>query len=742
METIEGYVEKIVFQNKENAYTVLNLSVEGEEVVCTGFFLGVAEGDNIIVKGGYINHKQYGIQFNAVSFDIKEKKTAVAILKYLGSGIIKGIGPKLADKIVKEFGENTFEIIEYEPERLAEIRGITEKKAASISEQFEEKKEFRNAMMFLNEYGVSNALSMKIYREYKSKVVQIIKENPYKLAEDIPGVGFKTADKIALNLGLSEKSPQRIKAGILYALTEAASNGHTFFIYDELLRLSSNILNISEIEFERHISDLIIERKVTLKEVNDERRIYNNNLYYMELEVARKLLDLNAESSTDFDLMESKVKNIEKRSGIVLDDLQRKAVYEAVESGLVVITGGPGTGKTTTINTIIKLFEEEDMEVLLAAPTGRAAKRMTETTNREAQTIHRLLEINGNPEDGGTMKFERNEEYPLEADAIIIDEMSMVDIYLMYSLLKAIPLGTRLILVGDVNQLPSVGPGKVLKDIINSEKFKVVRLNKIFRQALESDIIKNAHKINAGELIKLDNNSKDFFLIRHDRALNIQRAIISLVLDKLPNYVNATKYDIQVLTPMRKGELGVEGLNKIMQQYINPASASKKEKRWGDVLFREGDKVMQIKNDYQLEWKICNKRGFEIRTGSGIFNGDCGIIKEINDFAETITVEYEEGKLVEYTNSNLDEIELAYAITIHKSQGSEYPAVIIPLLRGPYLLFTKNLLYTAVTRARKCVTIVGSESAIVDMIKNESEMRRNTGLADMIIQIEKVDSRL
>lgn len=741
METIDGYVEKIVFQNKENAYTVLNLSVDGEEVVCTGCFAGIAEGDNIIVEGDYVNHRQYGIQFNAVSFKIKEEKSAVAMLKYLGSGMIKGIGLKLADKIIKKFKDKTFEIIENEPERLAEISGITKKKAISISEQFEEKREFRNAMMFLNEYGVSNALSMKIYNEYKNKVVQIIKENPYRLAEDIPGVGFRTADKIALNLGISENSSHRIKAGILYALTEAASNGHTFFIYDELSKLSTELLGISESEFERYISDLIIERKITLKEVNEEKRIYNNNLYYMELEVARKLLDLNGKSSTDLNLMKSKVRDIEEKTDINLDDLQRRAVYAAVESGLVIITGGPGTGKTTTINTIIKLFEKEDMEVFLAAPTGRAAKRMTETTGKEAQTIHRLLEINGNPNDGGTMHFDRNEENPLEADVIIIDEMSMVDIYLMYSLLKAVPLGTRLILVGDVNQLPSVGPGKVLKDIINSNKFNVVKLNKIFRQALESDIIKNAHKINAGEIISLDNNSRDFFFIRHDRVLNMQRAIISLVLDKLPKYVNATKNDIQVLTPMRKGELGVEGLNKLMQQYINPESAFKKEKKWGYNLFREGDKVMQIKNDYQLEWKVRTKSGIEIESGTGIFNGDCGIIKEINDFSESITVEYDEGKLVEYSGETLDEIDLAYAITIHKSQGSEYPAVIIPLLRGPYMLFTKNLLYTAVTRARKCVTIVGSEDAVINMIKNESEMKRNTGLADVIIQMAEIDNK-
>ncbi len=739
-EVLNGYVEKIVYRNDENAYTVVNVSAEGEEVVCTGYFSDITEGDRITAEGRFIEHRQYGVQFAVEAYEIKEPETAVAMEKYLASGIIKGIGPALAAKIVKKFTDSTFDIIEREPERLAEIKGITEKKAREISSQFEEKREFRTAMLFLNQYGVSNSLAMKIYREYGIKVMQIVRENPYRLADDVAGVGFKTADGIAMRMGFSRESSLRMKAGILYGLSIAASNGHTFLLYEELFDYTSELLGISEEEFENDIFELTVERKVILKEVNGEKRIYNNSLYYMELTVARKLLDLNARSETNFRLMESKVKEIEAGSRITLGDLQRKAVYEAVESGLVIITGGPGTGKTTTINTIIKLFEREGMEILLAAPTGRAAKRMTETTGREAQTIHRLLEINGNPEESGSMRFERNEDNPLEADAVIIDEMSMVDIYLMYSLLKAIPIGTRLILVGDVNQLPSVGPGKVLKDIITSEKFNVVRLNEIFRQAAESDIITNAHKINAGKEIELDNNSKDFFFVKNDKVLNVQRAVISLVLEKLPKYVKASKYDIQVLSPMRKGELGIENLNRLMQQYINPPAAGKKEKRWGDMLFRVGDKVMQTKNNYQIEWKIVTKKGFEVKSGSGIFNGDMGIIKEINDFSDTITVEYEEGKLVEYANAELDELELAYAVTIHKSQGSEYPAVVIPLLAGPKLLFNRNLLYTAVTRAKKCVTIVGVEEAVNIMINNESEMKRNSGLADCIVQMEETDS--
>ena len=739
-ETINGFVEKVVYRNAENGYTVVNISVEGDDVVCTGYFSDITEGDQIIAEGSFVEHKQYGIQFTVTSYEIKEPETSVAMEKYLGSGIIKGVGPALSAKIVKKFGDETFNIIEREPERLAEIKGITEKKAIEIGSQFEEKKEFRNAMIFLNQYGVSNALAMKIYKEYGIKVMKIVRENPYRLADDIAGVGFKTADEIALRMGFSPESSMRMKAGISFALSMAASNGHTYLLYEDLYEESKRLLGISEAEFESDIYELTIERKIVLKEVKGERRVYNNNLYYMELTVARKLLDLNAKSENNYKVMEAKVKEVEAKTGIKLGDLQRKAVYEAVESGLVIITGGPGTGKTTTINAIIKLFEMQNMEILLAAPTGRAAKRMTETTGMEAQTIHRLLELNGNPEEGGSMRFERNELNPLEADVIIIDEMSMVDIYLMYSLLKAVTVGTRLILVGDVNQLPSVGPGKVLKDIISSEKFNVVRLSEIFRQAAESDIITNAHKINAGQRIRLDNKSKDFFMLSMSSSIQIQRALVSLIAEKLPPYVDATKYDIQVLTPSRKGELGVENLNKILQQYINPPAPGKREKQWGEVVFRENDKVMQIKNDYQMEWKIVTKKGLTIKEGSGVFNGDCGIIREINEFAGTVTVEFDEGKVVEYTGATLEELELAYAITIHKSQGSEYPAVIIPLLNAPKPLLNRNLLYTAVTRARKCVTIVGSENSVNEMIQNESEMKRNSGLVDSIIEMEEADN--
>ena len=742
-EIVKGYVEKIVFRNSDNSYTVANISSDGEEIICVGYFADIAEGNYIEAEGSYGEHKLYGLQFSVTSYSIKEPETADAMEKYLASGIIKGIGQALAGRIVKKFGENTFNIIEIEPERLAEIKGITLKKAREIGIQFEEKKEFREVMLFLNNYGISNALSTKIYKEYGKKVMTIIKENPYKLADDITGIGFKTADEIAMRSGVDENSPLRMKAGIIYGLNQAAGNGHTYLPYESLYENTKSLLGITEEEFEQDINELIIERRIIKKRIEKEAitedRIYHINLYYMELNIARKLLDLNVRSKADERLMARKLAEIEKNENIFLEELQKKAVYEAVESGLVIITGGPGTGKTTTINTIIKLFEEERMEILLAAPTGRAAKRMTETTGREAQTIHRLLELNGNPDEEGAMRFERNESNPLEAEAIIIDEMSMVDVYLMYSLLKAIPAGTRLILVGDVNQLPSVGPGNVLKDIINSDVFNVVRLTKIFRQAAESDIIINAHKINAGESIRLDNKSRDFFMLKRSSMTDIERVMLSLVINKLPKYVNASVYDIQVLTPMRKGELGVENLNKLIQNYLNPESPEKRERRWGDALFREKDKVMQIKNDYQLEWRILSRYGTEIKRGTGIFNGDCGIIKEINNFADTITVEFEEGKIVEYNQGIFDELELAYAVTIHKSQGSEYPAVVLPLLTGPKMLFNRNLLYTAVTRAKNCVAIVGSEDAVNSMIANESELKRYSGLADGIKEMKEAD---
>ena len=653
-----------------------------------------------------------------------------AIERYLGSGAIKGIGLAMAARIVRRFREDTFRIIEEEPERLVEVKGISERKAMEIASQVNEKRDLRQAMIFLQQFGITMNLAVKIYNKYGQEVYGILKENPYRLADDIEGVGFRTADDIAAKAGIRTDSDFRVRSGILYTLLQASGEGHTFLPQEELTAKTSELLGIDKDIIEKNYMDLSIDRKIIMKQSGEQTQIYSASFYYMEANTATMLRELDIAYDVADAEIEQRIHNIEKQTGMQLDEHQVQAVKEAVRNGLLVITGGPGTGKTTTINTIIRYFEMEGMDIFLAAPTGRAAKRMSETTGFEARTIHRMLELNGGME--GSAGFERNETNPLETDLVIIDEMSMVDITLMNSLLKAIAPGTRLILVGDINQLPSVGPGSVLKDIIQSEAFNVVMLTKIFRQASTSDIIVNAHKINRGEEVSLDNKSMDFFFLKRYEADIIINVVLQLVKQKLPKFVDATPYDIQVLTPMRKGLLGVERLNGILQQYLNPPDQSKREKEHGDMVFREGDKVMQTKNNYQLEWEICTKFGLTVDKGMGIFNGDMGIITEINDFAETMTVEFDEGRKVEYSYKLLDELELAYAITIHKSQGSEYPAVVIPLLSGPSMLMNRNLLYTAVTRARKCVTLVGNDATFNQMIQNTSQQKRYSGLCDRI----------
>lgn len=729
-EVAAGYVEKIVFRNEENGYTVLSLNAEEEEVTCVGIFPFINEGEYIEVTGEYTSHQIYGEQLKVAGYQVKEPEDIASMERYLGSGAIKGIGKAMAARIVRRFKGETFRIIEEEPERLAEIKGISERIARQIGIQFQEKREMRGAMLFLQQYGISANLAAKIYKAYGAKLYDVIRENPYRLADDIHGVGFKIADEIAVKAGILSDSGFRIKAGILYILLNASAEGHVYLPEEELIKRSAQMLLISRDKVTEYFMELMLEKRIVVKEELGRKNIYGTSFYYMELNCARMLLDLNISCQIEEAGVLRRMKAIEKKEKIELDHQQRTAIMETARNGLLVITGGPGTGKTTTINSIIQFFQAEGMEILLAAPTGRAAKRMTETTGYEARTIHRLLELNGSmSEEERGMRFERNECNPLEADIIIIDEVSMVDISLMTALLKAISVGTRLVLVGDVNQLPSVGPGNVLKDIISSQCFPVVKLTRIFRQAAESDIIVNAHKINKGQNIAMDNKSRDFFMLKRDNSNVIISILIQLIQAKLPKYVEARPYDIQVLTPMRKGELGVARLNEILQQYLNPPSPDKKEKETGAALFREGDKVMQVKNNYQLEWEVRNQKGYLLDSGAGVFNGDCGLVKEINLFAETLTVEFEEGKTVEYGFSSLDELELAYAITIHKSQGSEYPAVVMPILTGPRMLFNRNLLYTAITRAKKCVTIVGDPSMVQYMIENANEQKRYSGLA-------------
>ena len=750
MATVTGYVEKIKYRNDENGYSVLSVADGKEEYVLVGTFAYIAEGERIEATGRMVEHSIYGEQLSVESYEIKPPEDTLAIERYLGSGAIKGIGAALAKRIVKKFKADTFRIIEEEPERLSEVKGISERMAMEISSQVEEKRELRQAMLFLQQYGIHMNLAVKIYQQYGQRMYSVIQENPYQLADDIHGVGFKIADEIAAKVGIFTDSDYRIRSGMFYALLQAVGNGHTYLPREELFASAAELLKVDADYMEKHLMDLQMEKKLVVKEKDGGMIVYPAQFYYMELNTARMLHDLNIRDTVPPEKIRKRLESIVAGEQIELDDHQEEAVIEAVNNGLLIITGGPGTGKTTTINTIIRYFEQEDMEILLAAPTGRAAKRMAEATGYEARTIHRLLELtgapsmdsgrNGNGSTGGEtrlegMHFERNETNPLDADVVIIDEVSMVDISLMHSLLKAVNVGTRLILVGDVNQLPSVGPGNVLRDMIQSGKFPVVMLTKIFRQAAQSDIIVNAHKINAGERVPLEKRSRDFLFIRRDNPAAIIKDMMVLLRDKLPGYVGAEIQDIQIMTPMRKGALGVEQLNRILQENFNPPAADKPEKEAGGTIFRTGDKVMQIKNNYQLAWEVRNRYGIPVDKGEGVFNGDMGVIRQVNAFSETLEVEFDEGRMVEYSFKQLEELELAYAITIHKSQGSEYPAVVIPIYSGPRMLMTRNLIYTAVTRAKKCVCLVGLPEMFQFMVENEMEQKRYSGLKDRILEI-------
>ena len=757
-ESVKGIIEHIIFRNEENGYTVLSLRSKGKELTLVGFFQSVNEGESIEAFGRFTAHVSYGEQFKVESYEIREPEGREAVERYLGSGAIKGIGKALAARIVRKFGEDTLRILEEEPERLAEIKGISMKKARDIAKQADAQRSQRAAMLFLQQYGVSLALGVKIYTKYGEEMYSILRENPYRLAEDIDGVGFKTADAIAAKIGIAADSEYRIRCGILYVLGLASGEGSVYLPEWDLTAKTADLLGVADGDVERQIMSLAIERKIIIRNHTSaegmpeeslsegkNRIVYLARYYYLELNAARMLCDLNVRVTADEDAdIERRLMHVLARGGsrnIVLEEEQKQAILSAAKYGLFILTGGPGTGKTTTINQMLRFFESENMDIRLAAPTGRAAKRMTETTGYEASTIHRLLEISSmSDEMGESVRFERNEQNPLETDVVIIDEMSMVDIFLMYSLLSALPVGTRLVLVGDVDQLPSVGPGAVLRDMLRSGAFPSIRLSRIFRQAASSDIIVNAHKINSGQQIVLGNKSKDFFFLRRSDPNLIISNIIELVRDKLPGYVDAKPFDIQVLSPMRKGALGVERLNRILQEYLNPPSEEKAERMFGDNKFRVGDKVMQIKNNYQIEWEIKRGRyGIVVDHGQGIFNGDMGTIREINEFANILTIEFDECRFVDYPFSNIEELELAYAVTIHKSQGSEYPAVILPLLTGPRMLFSRSLLYTAVTRARKCVMILGSEETVRGMIENVTQQLRYTSLDERILEMKKLN---
>ncbi|MBE6014903.1 MAG: ATP-dependent RecD-like DNA helicase [Lachnospiraceae bacterium] len=732
-ETIKGYVEDIVFRNEDNGYTVLKLSGNEEKSSVVGFFHYINLGEYIEATGHYSEHPIYGSQFNVEQYEVKMPADVEGYERYLGSGIIKGIGPALAARIIDMFGEDTFRIMEEEPECLAKVKGISSKKALEIGVLFAEKKDMRDAMVFLQKYGITINLAVKIYQRYNNQLYDIIRDNPYRLAEEIDGVGFKTADDIAAKVGIAKDSDYRIRGGILYVLSDALAEGHTYLPEENLIRAASRLLDVEESAISGNITELTIDRKIMRKEYEGVTCCYDIRYYYMELGVAARLFELADIYGVKEDVLERRIERISGNEGIVLDDKQKEAVLESFRNGLTIITGGPGTGKTTTINTIIRCFEEENFDIVLAAPTGRAAKRMTEACGYAAKTIHRLLEAGGLGEGMGG--FGKNEDNPIEADLVIIDEMSMVDISLMNALLKAIVPGTRLILVGDVNQLPSVGPGNVLKDIIDAGCFGVVKLEHIFRQASRSNIVVNAHMINAGKVPDLEKKEKDFFLLKRYDPQRIIEVMLYLISKKLPEVLECKPTDIQILTPMRKGNLGVERLNKVLQNYMNPAEPMKREKDFGDRIFREGDKVMQTKNNYQLEWEICGKYNIPLDAGLGVFNGDMGIITAVNTFSEIITVEFDDGRCVDYSYKDAEELEHAYAVTIHKSQGSEYPGIIVPVLSGPEMLMTRNLLYTAVTRAKKCVALVGDERMFTNMIYNDMEKVRYTGLNHCIIDV-------
>ena len=729
---LEGTVEDVIFHNDDNGYAVFDFkSDDGDEIICVGTVPQIRRGDMLKLTGGMVIHPTYGLQFKVEFYERVVPTTAVAIEKYLSSGIVKGIGPKTAKKIVDKFGASTFYVIEEKFDRLVEIKGITYDKALAVHNSFCSQRDIRKVMLYLQEFGVTPAFAMKVYKKYGYRTIDIIKENPYRMAEDIAGIGFKTADRIAYSMGIPTDSPNRVKSGIKYILSESLLDGNVFMPKDSLIRQAGEILSVDEEMVDNCLRELQIEHKVFNENIDGTDAVYLMTMYYTEISAAKKLLELSFfHDDADLRKIDDKIDAVEDLSGICLAKQQRTAVIEAMREGVLVITGGPGTGKTTIIHTIIQIFKSSGMEVVLAAPTGRAAKRMTETTGIEAKTIHRMLGVAYADDDNGRQKFDKNETEPIEADVIIIDEVSMVDMQLFNNLLKAIEPGTRLILVGDANQLPSVAAGNVLKDIIKSEKIKVVRLTEIFRQARESAIITNAHKINSGEEPVMNGKNTDFFFVNAQYAPEVSGKIVELITKRLPKFTGVDSFsDMQVLTPMRKGDIGAAGLNKTLQKALNPPSDGKKEYETSSCTFREGDKVMQIKNNYNISWKIENRLGKVIDDGTGIYNGDMGIIKSINKQAETITVLFDDMRQAVYEFTALDELELAYAVTIHKSQGSEYPVVIIPIHSGPPMLMSRNLLYTAVTRAKKFVIIVGLKSSVNRMVANDREVSRYSGFA-------------
>ena len=800
MTAYKGFVSHIVYRNEENSYTVFELTLTesadgtsagsdsgtrtgtgqagsadqpdsselGDVMTCVGYPVSISEGESCVVEGEYTTHPVYGEQLRVRSYRMIAPENAQAMYRYLAAGSIKRIGPAMAARIIKMFGDDTLRVMEEEPEKLARVKGISLNIAREIGAQMEDKKDLRDAMIFLQKYGIGSAHASRIWQTYGMGLYEIMKTNPYRLAEDIRGIGFATADEIARRIGIRADSEYRIRSGLLYNLFMASGEGHSFLPRDILLKRTGELLRLPPDEVLLQMENLAIEGRLKIRwrgEDRSEAEVYLTGVYRREQEIARMLLDLDARlrgSAKDkaaLRKMEDRISALEKEEKITLDPLQRKAVLEAASNAVLLISGGPGTGKTTTINTIIRFFKGEKLEVVLAAPTGRAARRMSEATGYPAMTIHRLLGVRS-PEDsdpgeggfpdagreysaggsagekqGGFSYFERGKDNPIKADVVIIDEMSMVDMNLFHALLMAVPAGARLVMVGDVNQLPSVGPGCVLQDLIESGSFHTIMLRHIFRQASESDIVMNAHRILEGTSLPMDNKSRDFFFLERDQVPVIYKHTVQLIRQMLPGYVGCRPEDIQVLTPMRRGNLGVARLNEVLQSVLNPPAAGKREHEDHDTVFREGDKVMQTRNNYSIEWEIRGNFGIPVEQGTGIFNGDFGRIREIDPGRKVMTVCFDDARMVEYQFSDLEDLDLAYAITVHKSQGSEYPAVILPLLSGPSGLFNRNLLYTAVTRARKCVVMLGSRGAVDRMIANTQRTHRYTGLRERILEM-------